>query len=183
MTPESQNEADHPDPGSLTTDLGESVFRRGALPFPALLLGALIGSTLAFGLHVLFTGVPGSEALPLVVAESIELAPLPATRLPPRAQNVAPITPESTLEARQELAAARRALQKLDAHAAVVALEECIRLADLDGCHLELGLVLLVAGDGAVYPHIERYLELSPAPVEADVLRAVLERVGTSTTS
>ncbi|MEQ8281080.1 MAG: hypothetical protein RMA76_36895 [Deltaproteobacteria bacterium] len=157
---------------------------RGAIPPPALLFGFLIGSALGFFVHVVFTGFPASNLIPLRVAETIELAAPTMSPAPPRAVHVgAGITPEAGVEARKALAAARASVKSLDGNAGVEAFEECIRQADLPACHLELGLVLLTAGDGAAYPHLRRYLELEPKPQEAALIRTVLDRVGTSTTS
>ncbi|MEQ9503097.1 MAG: hypothetical protein RIT81_39870 [Deltaproteobacteria bacterium] len=157
---------------------------RGAIPPPALLFGFLIGSALGFFVHVIFTGFPTSNVIPLRVAETIELAAPKMAPAAPRAIHAeAGVTPEAGVEARKALAAARASVKQLDGNAGVEAFEDCIRRADLPACHLELGLVLLTAGDGAAYAHLRRYLELEPNPQEAALIRSVLDQVGTSTTS
>ncbi len=166
---------------SGTSDLSESVLR-GAIPPQAVLLGLLIGSAIACFVHVLFTGLAGASVMPLRVAETLELSDADIPAAPPRAElGSEEVTLETEAEARKALAEARDAVKRLEGRKAVAAFSECIELADLPKCHLELGLLLLTMGDGAAYPHLERYLELDPQPEEADALGVLLDRVRTST--
>lgn len=166
-----------------TSDLSESVLR-GAIPPQAILLGILIGSAAACFLHVMFTGLSGASAMPLRIAETLELSPTGVPRAPARAElGVGSVTLESEVEARRALAAARIAVKQLDGQAAITSFSSCIELADLPACHLELGILLLTMEDGAGYAHLERYLELDPHPEEPDAIGIILDRATTSTTS